>query len=397
VFSGIETYLALMSAKDLPSGISTAANARDPVGLNRSIYTEIAENLAGNRATPGCFDLMNKGITILAKRVQIINAKHHVLQVEIPPNDSHFGIVDGAHTGIIINNGTENNEVHELQYVWVTIRTGVPDEIAPLVAQGLNTGLKVAPQSIYDLEGTFDWLREEMAQMGLEDVVRWRESDKGSYDVRDIIAILECFNAIEFSNDKDRHPISAYEKFSIPLQRFHNDYQAYAEDIKNSQYHRLRPLLRGALMLYDHVGHDFREIYNKQVKGGKGQGGKLSIMNTKTKGKHQFPFARLSPEASQLHKGALFPILASLRNYVVVDPHGKKDAKWLGSFDDVLMEWNDWGPDGMPSRLVSMVANSANKAGVGPDGIGKDRSLWGNLHSQVALHLARRKSRSAKA
>ncbi len=243
--------------------MSTRANARVP-NINRAVYAVVADNLAGNGPQPGYFDLMNKGVTILAEAVRIIDAKHHVLQVIVPPDDDHFGICDGAHTMALIAEGNTSAAVHPDQHVWLTIMTGVPPDATSLVAQGLNTGIKVAPHSIYNLEGAFGWLKEEMDNLGFLSLIRWRESDKAEYDVRELIGILECFNIFDFPNEDSRHPIQAYEKYSIPLDHFHKDFAEYEQDISKSKYHRLRPLLADALTLYDHIRHDFRLIYNSQ-------------------------------------------------------------------------------------------------------------------------------------
>jgi hypothetical protein len=53
VFSTIDKYWLTVAAKDFPSGISTSANARDPVGLNRRVYKDVRSSLDGETATPG--------------------------------------------------------------------------------------------------------------------------------------------------------------------------------------------------------------------------------------------------------------------------------------------------------------------------------------------------------
>src|SRR6185312_14524905 len=72
-FSDVEKYIFTVPAGDFPAGISTAANARDPVGLNRRVYRDVKESLLGETALPGSFDLMNKCITILAEQVRLID------------------------------------------------------------------------------------------------------------------------------------------------------------------------------------------------------------------------------------------------------------------------------------------------------------------------------------
>ncbi|HUZ94194.1 MAG TPA: AIPR family protein, partial [Edaphobacter sp.] len=73
IFPTIDKYWLTVAAKYFPAGISTSANARDPLGLNRRVYKDVRSSLDGETATPGTFDLMNKGITILATSVKLID------------------------------------------------------------------------------------------------------------------------------------------------------------------------------------------------------------------------------------------------------------------------------------------------------------------------------------
>ena len=67
--------------------------------------------------------------------------------------------------------------------------------------------MQVAPKSIYNIDGVFDWLKKEVAGKPYENMIAWRESDSTAYDVRDLISILELFNVVDFPNDKAKHPI----------------------------------------------------------------------------------------------------------------------------------------------------------------------------------------------
>ena len=156
-FSDIDKYWFTVSAADFPPGISTGANAREPLGLNRQVYKDVKESLLGNTATPGTFDLMNKGITILADSVKIIDNKENLYHVVV---DEDLGIVDGAHTARIIAEAQDDNMIPAEQFVEVYIRTGITNGLVADIAKGLNTGIQVKAQSIYDIDGVFDWLKE---------------------------------------------------------------------------------------------------------------------------------------------------------------------------------------------------------------------------------------------
>ncbi len=377
VFKKIDKYWLTVKAIDFPPGISTAANAREPVGLNRLVYRDVRESLEGTGAEPGTFDLMNKGITILALNVRLVDKENQVYEFTI--DDERGGIVDGAHTAKIIEQCNRDASTNTEQYVEVYIRTGVDDELATDIARGLNTGMQVAPKSIYNIDGVFDWLKEEVEGKPYEKMIAWRESDNTLYDVRDLICIMELFNIFDFPNDIAKHPIAAYEKWSIPLKKFAEDHEKNKKKMKNGKYHRLRSILHDALVLYDHIRHDFRNIHNEAG----GRAGKMNIMEEAGKNRMlDFPFAQLEPSKYRLTKGACYPMLAAFRNMVDLDESG--NAKWRGGFKSVLRLWKEAG-----TELVAETDNATEDIGRTPDHLGKNRKHWDNLHMKLQLRLLR--------
>jgi hypothetical protein len=95
VFETINKYWLTVKATDFPQGMSSAANAREPVGLNRMVYKDVKASLEGKEAIPGSFDLMNKGITVLAISVRLVDKDENIFEIIV--DDKAGGIVDGAH------------------------------------------------------------------------------------------------------------------------------------------------------------------------------------------------------------------------------------------------------------------------------------------------------------
>lgn len=374
----IEKYWFTVPARDFPAGISSNANARDPVGLNRRVYRDVKESLKGNNAPVGIFDLMNKGITILADDVRLVDKDKGLYDVVV---DDELGIVDGAHTARLIEEGQTEDVIPAEQFVEVYIRTGLPNEFVAEIAKGLNTGIQVKAQSIYAIDGVFDWLQQEIKGKPYAKLISWSESDEGDYDVRDLVGVLELFNIFDFPNNESRHPVSAYEKWSIPLEKFAQDYKTNAGHLKASKYHKLRPLLADALRLHDTIRHDFREIHNTNG----GQAGKLKIIEEASARRKQFefPFAGLKASKYRLTKGALYPILAAFRNCVEVDSHGQ--ARWIDGFDATLNTWKEAGKE-----LVAETFQATKDHGPNPDVIGKSRAVWSTLHKTLELRMLRR-------
>jgi hypothetical protein len=380
-FPLIDKHWFTVPACSFPGGISTKANARDPIGLNRRVYRDVKDSLTGKNATPGTFDLMNKGITILADTVRLVDKESRIYEVTI---DDELGIVDGAHTAKLIEEANGEDSIPPEQYVEVYIKTGVNNELVPDIAKGLNTGMQVKPQSIFNIDGVFDWLKSEVNGHSYAELISWKESDSGEYDVRDLVGVLECFNIFDFPNDVSKHPISAYEKWSIPLERFAQDYnENYRKNPGLSKYYKLKGLLREALYLHDKIRSDFRLLHNEQG----GKAGKLKIVEEASSKRvvFEFPFANLESQKYRLTKGALYPILAAFRNCVIVNK-ASGNAEWLWGFKSVLALWEEAGRE-----LVSETFLATREIGANPDQIGKSRNHWANLHKTLELRVLRQR------
>lgn len=383
LLKNIDKYWLSVAAKDLPANISTKANARDPRGLNRHVYKEVRSSLEGETATIGTFDLMNKGITILADSVKIINKDQGWYEITV--DDDLGGIVDGAHTAKIIWESNAEGSTPDGQYVEVYIRTGVSKPLVSEIARGLNTGIQVAPQSIYNKAGHFDWLKKAVEKEPYAKMIAWSESDIGEYDVRDLIGVLEALNIFDFPNDVNasKHPISSYEKWSIPLEKFADDYEQNQKNIKKSKYYRLRNLLKDGLVLYDLVRHDFRSMRNNE--GGRAGNMKIVEEASESRGAFDFPFARLKPNQYRLTKGATMPILAAFRSYVTENTT-TGDAEWRGGFDRIKQVWKQAGPN-----LVAETYQLTQDGIRTPDQVGKNRKHWGTLYMRLQVQLLQEK------
>jgi len=378
IFQDVEKFWFTVAAVDLPAGISTAANAREPVGLNRRVYRDVRESLEGKASSVlGTFDLMNKGITILAKDVRLVDKEKGLFEVTV--DDKVGGIVDGAHTAKIIWESNNDGTTPQEQHVEVYVRTRLDGGIITDIARGLNTGMQVSAKSIYNIDNVFEWLKKLVAGTAYENAIAWRESDTTEYDVRDLICALELVNVFDFPNDEGKHPIPAYEKWRIPLEKFATDFKEHVSRLSDSKYYKLRALLPGVLQLIDHVRRDFRQFHNEAG----GKAGRMNIVEEAAgKRKHfEFIFSGLAPEKYRLTKGATYPIVGAFRNFVEIDRE-TGDAAWAGGFERVLREWKEVGP-----LLVRETFNATQDIGHMPDQLGKNRKHWDNLHMKVQLRL----------
>lgn len=384
IFSEIEKHYFLVQARELPDGIRTDANARDPEGLNRRVYREVHESLMGRDAVLGSFDLMNKGIVCLAESVRRVDDETYELSIR-----DGQGIVDGGHTYKLICDAQNDPSLPDESYVEVQVRTGVEDKLITDISRGLNTGIQVKDHSIANLDGKFEWIKDELKSEAYFSRIAWSESDKGDYDVRDVICMMEAMNIFDFPNDSGSHPVSAYEKWSIPTKKYADDFDANHNNIDLSKYYRLRPILKQAMTLFDVIRRQFRDIYNDT---GLGSAGKLDIVE-EAKGKAKafdFPFAGLEPCQYRLTKGALYPIFGAFRNAVRADSLSNR-AEWVGGFPQVLNLWGTVAPE-----LAKQTKQATKDFGHKPDMLGKNRGHWTNMHQTVELHILREQMRQSK-
>lgn len=378
VFPEIEKHYMTVRAVDLPDGIRKDANARDGEGkdLRKQVYREVQRSLVEEQAYPGIFDLKNKGIVILAESVRKVGDDTY----EIKIRDGQ-GIVDGGHTYEIITRAQSEENIPEDQYVDVQVRTGVDDEMITEISSGLNTGIAVKRHSIANLDGKYDWIKDEIASEAYAGRIAWRESDAGDYDVRDLICVMEAMNVVDFPNDSGSHPISAYEGRERVTRKFSEDADLSEKGEKESTYLKLRPILKEALVLYDTIRRDFRRVYNEQKLG---IAGGLDIVERARQGhKYDFPFAGLPAEEWRLTKGALYPIFAAFRNKVWINPETGL-ADWDGGFQSVLGLWTSTS-----AELAKQTQAATKDYGRKPDVLGKSRGHWNNVHKTVEVHLLR--------
>jgi hypothetical protein len=242
--------------------------------------------------------------------------------------------------------------------------------------------MQVRPHSLDNLDGKYEWIKDELKDQAYFGKIAWRESDKGEYDIRDIISILEALNVTDFPNNSGVHPIQSYEKWSVPTEKFSRDAEQNSQNPENSKYYRMRPILKEALALFDHVRRDFREVYNSETGG---RAGRLDIVEEARAGKRfEFPFAELEPCEYRLTKGAAYPIFAAFRNKVIFNEVTNK-VQWDGDFNSVLSLW-----EFAAAEVCRATRDSIKDIGHKPDQLGKNRGHWSNMHKTIELFILRK-------
>jgi hypothetical protein len=355
---GIHRHVFFCPVGRVPGGLPQDPNARVP-NIRKRVYRDIEQSLLNENGEPGTFHLKHKGVTVVASKVT--ESGENQYDVEIGEGE---GVLDGGHTyALITSERAEGQTLPEDQYVKFEILTKVPREWIPEIAGGLNTSVQVQPMSLDNLEGQFDWIKEEIRDQPYFSNIAWRENEAGEFDARDLVSLLTLFNIGLFPNDDDATPVVAYEKKSQALKLFEENPDTYTA---------LRPILKDILVLHDTIREGSRTYWNEAG----GKFGRLAFVEQKTRGDFVFPFTGKRAKF-RLMNGALYPMLASFR-WMVVQKNGK--ATWRGGFSAVRERWEQ-----SAEELMRMTAQASTELGRNPNAIGKSRNHWSNLHARVAM------------
>ena len=360
----IEHHIFVLNASQLPEGIPKSPNPREQ-NTNKYIYRDIRASL--DDVNDPTFHLKNIGITAFAQRVEYSRNKDTATVLFADGQ----GIVNGAHTYEIIQESRADGDCPDNQFVKMEILTGVPPEMIPDVASGLNTAVQVDPASIMNLEGLFEWVKEELKGTPYENRISYKQNEDGDFHVREILALLTLFNV-----DLIPYPLQPKEAYTSKAKCL----ELYKSNPES--FMMLRPILKDILQLYDHVQIASRVVYNKSS-GGSAGAMKGVFASKGEKSKAVFKFIFVGQESKfKMYDGALYPMLGSMR-YLVERKPGDNVYSWkLDSFDKVKKHFDKVAPE-----LTRITYNMSLTYGRKPNSIGKDENHWGNLYKEVAMEF----------
>ena len=383
--TGVHTHFMLVPANSLPAGIPLDPNPREQ-NVNRPVYRKVERSLRqDDEGVDGTFHLKHRGITLIASHVKrVVKGAPGGLDLYELFFPSGYGILDGGHSYKIVLKAQGDEDVPDNEYIKLEVITGLDREsLVTDIAGGRNTSIQVHTKSLLDLDKKFDFLKEELEQFGWAQQVAWRENDKGSVDVVDVIARLSCFDIATYPN-RYAHPVEAYRRKSSMLTRFKNHPE---------RYERLTPIVRDVLFLYDWIAYDAEQRWQK-VGGASGTGGKygrLEMAEHRKPGRPAFTFPFLEGETSdhRLRPPVVLPILATFR--LLLEPaEGNEPVRWRNGFSEVFTIWRDVG-----GQLLRVFYEHFTTTGRDLHASGRSTALWRSLYNEMAVSLADRQQASS--
>lgn len=388
---GHETIQALVKISDLPLDIPLDVNPRAQNTESR-VARQIQSGLLDDS---NVFHLLNRGLTVTAYDANY-DSKKGVLSLELAAG--YYGLVDGGHTYAVIRKNlepylepnkpepkkegeievkgseteeeTERPDFLENGYVRMEVMIGVKNGLLVDIARSRNTSAQVRDESLVNLEGAFDWLKEILNKTDYGHMIAYRENEddeKFPIDVREIVALMTLFHP-NFQ-ESEKPPIMGYTSKGRCLDLFRDNPESYQA---------LKHIIPDILKLYDYIHLRFAELY-KDIGGFSGIGDdakltKRGLKLAKVTGvkaiKEGFPLYYLGQKANYLFPdGWLFPVVSSLRAVTSY----KTVVKWKANPFKFF--------DATGKQLVATTLETSLSLGRNPNAVGKSKSHWVQLHA----------------
>ncbi len=324
----VDTHIFRVKAAEIPPGIPDDANPRTP-NLNRQVYRRVRASLDGSEGT-GSFHLKHGGIVLVAEKVERMPDERYRLWFNPQVKQ---GIANGNHSYRLILEAQEADTIPDNQYVEIKVHTGVPADVVPDLAEGLNTSMQVREESLADLRSQFDWLKESLAPVG-DKAISWHEGDEGEYDVREVIALLMALDPTRYTLED---PIGIENTYA----RLSSVFRSYLTD--PDKVKRFGPIALEAMELYEYIRYSAVSLWKGRFRG-------TLIADRKKNSMFTFPFlpdgkGGTRQSDTRLTKAAAIPSFAAFRALVDVPEHG--DASWRYDFEEIKSMWDDYGSDVM--------------------------------------------------
>lgn len=369
----IRDYYAIVATKDLPKlDAWRRINVRDPK-LRGYVPEQIRDSF---RSQPEMFVFMNRGIVLSTDSVAFDNRKNH-LTITMTDPEVH-GLLDGGHTNNIIFEETPTLE--GVQYVKLELLEGCTKEDIAQLVDARNTSNQVRDESLMNLAGEFDQLKQHLKDAPYFDLIAFKEYELGPdgspkpIDIREIIGILTAFDRDNFTDTA--HPINSYRSKAACLKHFSEH---------RPSYRKIYPLAQEILRLFDHIQKKLPELYN-EVRGKSGgvTGGRFGKLTGVDVHKPESAGTTLYYLGGRMGytvpAGFVYPILGAFRA-ILEEKRGR--YVWGKGLNPVDLLNGDLG-----SKLAETIGNFALEA-QNPSKTGKSLLVWQACYQLAQLAYLR--------
>lgn len=373
---GHKTMYAYVRIADLPLDLPLEVNPR-----NQNTHSRVAREIAsGLLDETDVFHVLNRGMTITVLSAKYNNASEK-LSLEFAGN--YYGVLDGGHTFSVIkeqvekHKDTPENERPDFfnAYVKLEIIEGVRSSLLVDLARARNTSAQVKDESLANLSGSFDWLKDILAKTNFGNKVAYKENEDDithPIDIREIIGLLTLFHPS--FQETENPPVIGYSSKGRCLELLREEPKGYE---------MLRPIIPDILELYDYVQKNFPPMYESI--GGfsaldedkrKTASVKFAKVTEVKKIENGFPLEYLGDTAYyRIPSGWTYPIVAAHRALVSYKSVAKFKVDPKKFFDK-------YG-----KKMVGLTLEASRSLGRNANAVGKSKSHWIQLHEKASSNF----------
>jgi len=362
---GPQMYVAICDVMDIPDNIPMETNPRE-----QNFNTGVAKSIRASLLSPANsnFYILNRGLLLSAKAAHF-NNYDNMLTLEME-NPAVHGNVDGGHTyKTILQNRDELTR--GMQYVKLEILTGIEGFFED-VADARNTSVQVKDQSIANLRGRFDIIKNVLADEAYFSEIYFEENAEGSIDVCELLAVLRMFD-IDCYPNSDTFPTTSYNGKAAHVKYYLKQYEEHGENDENP-FVKLQPIMKDIFRLYDKLECGIDGYYRERNP--KGKYGSVKGIGIAPDNKPYYSKFSMRPIKYNTPKSFLLPILGSMRALV-----RESDGRY-GWKSDPFKMMDKVGP-----ALVETTIERSRSLGNNPNATGKDLGNWKTLYQTVMIAL----------
>lgn len=368
---GKKSYIAIVAITNLAQELDgwRKINPREP-RLNSNVSKKIFDSLSDS---PEGFLFKNRGLTLLVKKISFDN-KESIISLELSDTKKH-GILDGGHTYKIIRNYLEESadNTGEMSYVKIEVLEGFEDlDEAVAIVEARNTSAQVKDESIEELRGHFDKIKEALQREPYFETIAFKDNElyddgsKKKIDIKDILSYMVCFDKEEYKDSF--HPTKAYASKSEVVRHFRDHME---------RMQKIVPLLPEILRLRDTIYQTLPEVYNKQNGKFGGLTGVIEVSGHNRMIKTELFFIE-EKSNYRIPLGFIYPVLAAFRNLI-------RDENDTYSWKDDPIKFYKSIADELVQRICEQAKIQKN-----PQRLGKDQTVWRSCYDCVQLAVLKR-------
>lgn len=370
----VRTHFVWVDMQNLPENIPTDVNPRE-VNMKTATAKSLLAAVEGSDTN---FDIQNRGIVILAKKVTVYESKDEsnkvkILSLDLGEDRNRYGLLDGGHTYRAILDGRDNIQDGVRKFVKLEIIVGDEVDVSAL-SDARNTSVQVTDIALFNLENRFGFIKEVLKDQPYGDMVAYKDNEDKRIPISEILKLMYAFNLKRFDGDQSA-PIAAYSGKATVFKDYKREWEENSKDdspTESNIYLKLSKQIPKFVELYESIQKEMPEKFNeyKKTSGSvKPSFGKLRGVEV-PKNKKQLTTTFNADNINYgISTGYIMPIFGAFRALLKQNDIG--EFEW--EIDPVKM-WKEIG-----TKLVQSVLETETN----PNLVGKSKPIWQSSYRVV--------------